>query len=240
MAWIDTIPPDKAEGELAKLYRRVGNPDGTVDNVMTVHSLNVDSLRTHFEMYTRAMHKESPLSRAEREMVAVVVSRLNGCDYCVHHHHAGLVRLLPVERYHTADQLRTGERHPSLTAREAAMLAWAEQLTVAPEAMDEAALSALREEGLDDRAVLDLAQCVGYFNYVNRIVLGLGVQLGEGEGDAGQWPDEAPAEAAPRASTKQGNPPPATARKSLQGNDRHYTADELDADDDDESGDEYE
>ena len=47
----------------------------------------------------------------------------------------------------------------------------------------------LRKAGLDDRAILDLAQCVGYFNYVNRIVAGLGVRLGEDEGTPGQWPE---------------------------------------------------
>ena len=88
MAHIKTIHEREATGELAEWYRRVGNPDGTVDNVMKVHSLNPDTLRTHFEMYTAAMHKHSPLSRAEREMVAVTVSRLNGCTYCLRHHHA--------------------------------------------------------------------------------------------------------------------------------------------------------
>ncbi len=50
MAHINTIHERDATGELATWYGRVGNPDGTVDNVMKVHSLNPDSLRTHFEM----------------------------------------------------------------------------------------------------------------------------------------------------------------------------------------------
>ena len=108
MAYIDTIHESEAKGRLADLYLRFGNPDGTVDNVMKVHSLNPDTLRTHFEMYTAAMHKPSPLSRAEREMVAVAVSRLNGCRYCLQHHHAGLVRLLPDDRRALADALAEG------------------------------------------------------------------------------------------------------------------------------------
>ena len=55
--------------------------------------------------------------------------------------------------------------------------------------MNEGDVKALRDVGLDDRAILDLAQCIGYFNYVNRIVLGLGVTLGEGESEPGQWPE---------------------------------------------------
>ena len=187
MAYIETIHEGNASGELAALYQRVGNPDGTVDNVMKVHGLNPESLRTHFEMYVAALHKPSPLSRAEREMVATEVSRLNGCEYCLHHHNLGLKRLLPDERHETAANLRQGDLS-GLSDRERAMVLYARKLTSQPQEMKEDDLKPLREHGLDDRAILDLAQCVGYFNYVNRIVTGLGVRLGESEGPPGQWP----------------------------------------------------
>ena len=187
MAFIKTIHEREATGELAELYKRVGNPDGTVDNVMKVHSLNPDTLRTHFELYTAAMHKPSPLSRAEREMVAVAVSRLNGCNYCLRHHHAGLLRLLPADRRPAGDALAEG-RCDGLDDRERAMIDYAVKLTQTPQQMNRADVESLRTKGLDDRAILDLAQCVGYFCYVNRIVTGLGVELGTDEGTAGQWP----------------------------------------------------
>jgi len=189
MAWIETIHESEATGDLAALYKRVGNPDGSVDNVMKVHALNPTSLRAHFDLYVQAMHKPSPLSRAEREMVATEVSRLNGCDYCLAHHNLGLRRLLPPERHDAAEALREGD-HTGLNDRERAMVEYARKLTLAPHDMEEGDVSALRAAGLDDRSILDLAQCIGYFNYVNRIVTGLGVALGEGEGQAGQWPEE--------------------------------------------------
>ena len=188
MAYIETISEADATGELARWYRRAGNPDRTVDNVMRIHSLNVETLRTHFEMYTATMHRPSPLSRAEREMVAVAISRLNGCDYCLAHHRAGLERLLP-KRPGLAEALAGGETG-DLGPREAALVAFATALTVAPGRMSEADVAELRTGGLDDRAILDLAQVVGYFNYVNRIVTGLGVELGDNEGAPGQWPNE--------------------------------------------------
>ncbi len=190
MAYIETIAPENATGELADLYIRVGNPDGTVDNVLTVHSLHPDTLRTHFEMYTAAMHGPSPLSRAEREMVAVVVSRLNGCRYCLQHHLAGLKRLLPEDRQRDADCLADG-RITRLPEREAAITAYATKLTTNPHNMEAGDVESLRNAGLDDRAILDLAQCIGYFCYVNRIVQGLGVHVGDGEGAIGQWPHDA-------------------------------------------------
>ena len=189
MTYIRTVAETDATGELAEWYRRVGNPDGTVDNVMKVHSLNPDTLRTHFEMYTAAMHKPSPLSRAEREMVAVTVSRLNGCRYCLQHHHAGLVRLLSDSRRALADALAEGGTE-GLTDRERAMVDYATHLTLTPQQMSRQHVETLRAAGLDDRAILDLAQCIGYFCYVNRIVTGLGVELGEEEGPPGQWPPQ--------------------------------------------------
>ena len=188
MTYIETIPESKAVGELAELYKRAGSPDGTVDNVMKVHSLNPATLRTHFELYKQALHGPSPLSRAEREMVAVVVSRLNGCHYCLRHHHAGLTRLLPAERLPIADALADGEMPRDLADREKAIIAYAVQLPNGPQEMTRLDVQTLRDAGLDDRAILDLAQCIGYFCYVNRIVTGLGVDFGEGEGTPGQWP----------------------------------------------------
>jgi len=190
MAFIDTIHPNEAAGELAALYKRVSNPDGSIDNVMRIHSLNPESMRTHFEMYVAAMHKDSPLSRAEREIVAVVVSRLNGCEYCVQHHSQGLKRLLPDERAYVVDHLATGKR-THLNGREEAIVNYARKLTTNPHDMRESDVQALRDAGLEDRAVLDLAQCIGYFCYANRIVKGLGVTLESDEDvQPGQWPTE--------------------------------------------------
>ncbi len=81
MAYIKTISESDAEGRLAELYRRFANSDGTVDNVLKVHSLNPAALLAHAQIYEQAMHAPSPVSRLEREIIAIGVSRLNGCGY---------------------------------------------------------------------------------------------------------------------------------------------------------------
>lgn len=81
MAWIRVIPPEEASGELAEFYSRMREPDGSVDNILTIHSLNPASLRAHYDLYKVGMFGPSELSRAQREMVAVVVSAANRCDY---------------------------------------------------------------------------------------------------------------------------------------------------------------
>ena len=81
MAWIREILPENADDELAEIYGRVAEPDGTVDNILRVHGLHPKLLEDHFELYITAMKGSSPLSRAQREMIAVVVSALNECHY---------------------------------------------------------------------------------------------------------------------------------------------------------------
>jgi len=186
--YIETVDPASAEGELAELYGRVKNPDGTVDEVMLVHSLSPGSLRAHFELYVQAMHRASPLTRLERELVGSVVSRENGCGYCLAHHTAGLERLEAKEdRSGLADAVRAGREREVMNERERAMTAYAVKLTREPGAMAEGDVAALRSAGLGDREILDLAQVVGYFCYANRIVLGLGASL-EGV-EPGQHPE---------------------------------------------------
>jgi len=81
MAWIRVIPPAEAEGELAECYARMKDPAGNVAHILSVHSLNPATLRTHYELYRTCMFGPSELSRAERESVAVVVSLVNQCHY---------------------------------------------------------------------------------------------------------------------------------------------------------------
>lgn len=187
MSYIEIVPEGEATGELAALYKRYGNGDGTVDNVLKVHSLNPPSLEAHCALYTQSMHRPSPVSRAEREMVGVVVSRMNGCAYCLEHHAAGLARLLPEGRKIVAERLKAGD-DGALSARERAMVTFAAKLTREPASMSDADVRAMRDAGLSDREILDVCQAAAYFAYANRIVLGLGASLGEGEGGAGHWP----------------------------------------------------
>ena len=75
------IEEDEAEGELARLSRRYRDPAGGVDNVLKIHSLSPASMKAHFELYRLLMRGPSELSRAQREMIAVVVSAINRCHY---------------------------------------------------------------------------------------------------------------------------------------------------------------
>ena len=81
--WIDMIHEDAAdmEPELGKMYKKVGDPSGYVDNILKIHSLHPVSLQVHWDFYKMVMYGPSKLSRVQREMLAVAVSAANECHY---------------------------------------------------------------------------------------------------------------------------------------------------------------
>jgi len=81
MAFIPYIPYDEAGGLLAELYGRYGAGGEGVDNIIRIHSLNPPSMAHHVQLYAHLMRGRSPLSRAQREMIAVTVSAANDCFY---------------------------------------------------------------------------------------------------------------------------------------------------------------
>jgi alkylhydroperoxidase family enzyme len=80
MSWIDETPAHEAQGPLADVYRRI-SPGGRIANILSVQSLHPAGLRDHYALYRTLMFGPSPLTRTEREAIAVEVSRVNGCHY---------------------------------------------------------------------------------------------------------------------------------------------------------------
>jgi len=81
MAWIKVIDEEEAAGRLAELYEKYKEPWGGTDNILKIHSLNVKSMKTHYDLYAHLMRGKSDLTRIQREMIAVVVSAVNRCHY---------------------------------------------------------------------------------------------------------------------------------------------------------------
>ena len=184
MTRIRTIAADEAAGELADIYAELTRSRGKLAEVHKIQSLHPESIRDHMSLYMTVMFARSPLSRPEREMIAVVVSATNGCAYCIEHHGQALLHFWK-DRARLDALIEHRAADPALTAREAALCRYAELVTREPGSPGvDGAVEALRAVGLDDRAVLDATLVVSYFNFVNRMVLALGVEL---EADAGGY-----------------------------------------------------
>ncbi len=173
MSWIEQTEAEDAEGRLAEIYAELIEKRGKVSNILKVHSLNPEAMRDHLDLYMTIMFGKSGLSRAEREAIAVVVSANNDCDYCVNHHLEALKRYIKDEE--TLSMLATADGLETLEPRLSNIVRHAEKLTDVPGAMTESDLGELRAVGLSDRDILDLTLITAYFNFVNRIALGLGV-----------------------------------------------------------------
>jgi uncharacterized peroxidase-related enzyme len=81
MSWIKKIEPCEATGELKVEYEQAVKRAGKVFNILKVQSLNPECLRASMQLYLATMYGRSGLSRAEREMLATVVSWANQCFY---------------------------------------------------------------------------------------------------------------------------------------------------------------
>ena len=81
MAWIKTFEESEARGLLAWVYRVMRWTRGSVPNIVKVSSLNPKLLVTLAPLFRTLMEGSSPLSRAERKMIAIVSSRVNNCFY---------------------------------------------------------------------------------------------------------------------------------------------------------------
>ncbi len=181
MSRIKVIHEHEAEGRLKEIYDHLLKKRGKVAEVHKIQSLHPESVMKHMDLYMEIMFSKSPLSRAEREMIAVVVSAANGCEYCQEHHGQALLHYWKDEQ--KVKQLQTDYRKLNLSEREEALCTFAVELTEEPDRFEDYdGTPDLRNRGLDDRAILDATLVISYFNFVNRIVLSMGVPLEEDKG----------------------------------------------------------
>lgn len=179
MSWIEEVDHEASTGELRAVYDELVSKRGKLSNIMKVQSLNPGAMQHHLDLYMHLMFGQSNLSRPEREAIAVVVSAANNCAYCVSHHAEALARYEKDES--RINELIKGLRFREGTDRRSRMLAYAAKLTSSPGEIRESDIATLREAGLSDREILDVNLIVAYFNFVNRIALGLGVQFSADE-----------------------------------------------------------
>jgi len=174
MPYIDIIDEADATGALKDAYDAIAQTRGKVANIMKVHSLHPEAMLRHMALYKTLLFGRSGLKRAERELIATVVSSINGCAYCTRHH-AEALRAYWKDKARVQSIIALELEAAALSKREQAMAAYARILTETPTEVTEAHVEQLRAAGLSDRDILDVNLITSYFNFVNRIAEGLGV-----------------------------------------------------------------
>lgn len=177
-AWIEMIADEDADEDLLAALKLARTPHGTVDNVMRVHSLRPNTMRGHVVLYRAALHDDAnTIPMWLQEAISSYVSILNDCPYSLANHWANARHLIGDDA--RADEieaaLRADAPERAFDGRELALMRYARKLTKTPNDMVEADVAEMRAAGLDDGQILEANQIIGYFNYVNRLLNGLGV-----------------------------------------------------------------
>ena len=165
--------PETLDEDLRDLFALCREKLGIVPNVLPAYSLRPQKLRNFVAMYNELMLAPSRLSKLEREMVAVVVSSVNRCYYCLVAHGQAVRRLSADAEL--GEMLVMNYRIAPLDTRQRAMLDFAWKLTAAPATIGEDDRAALRRAGLGDEDIFDVTDIVPFFNMSNRMASGLDI-----------------------------------------------------------------
>ena len=180
MFWIDHIPFEKADSSLKKIYNRIKGPNNKIDNILMVHSLRPHTLTGHMSLYKNVLHNtNNTLPTWYLEALGVYVSFLNQCDYCVDHHFAGLQKLWndPEKSKEFYKALKQNSIETFFDKKWSMGFTYANLLSKNPIKISKKNIQNLKDLGFSDGEILEINQVVSYFNYANRTVLGLGVNI---------------------------------------------------------------
>ncbi len=140
---------------------------GFVPNVLSAYAFDNAKLEAFVNMYNDLMLAPSGLSKLEREMIAVAVSSVNRCYYCLVAHGAA-VRALSGDPA-LGELLVMNYRAARLSKRQRAMLDFVTRLTAEPWAIGDDDREALRKAGFSERDIWDIAAVAGFYNMSNRV-----------------------------------------------------------------------
>lgn len=176
-AWVQIVAEEEAEGQLRAAYQELLGEGrrGNVPDFLRLHSLVPGAIVPLAKLHRAIAYGPGELSRVQRELIATVVSVINGCELCRELHSRLLL-------HRTRDEALVVEvtrdfRTAPLSAADRALLEYAAKLTTAPAAAVQEDVARLRALGFSDAAIVETATQTALFNYLNRVIQGLG--LGE-------------------------------------------------------------
>ncbi|MFJ2990664.1 peroxidase-related enzyme [Collimonas sp. NPDC087041] len=170
-AWLDVIDLGSATEDQVKVLEE-SHPKAKTSDYYLFLGHQPDILRQRSAAFNAIMYAPGGMSRAERELGAMVVSRINGCVYCASVHAQRFEQL--AKRNDTVQQVFDDPYQAGINAREQAISKFSAELTDAPGELNAASIEALKEVGLNELEILDLIHSVAIFAWANRLMLNLG------------------------------------------------------------------
>lgn len=164
---LDLEPASDLSESTKKYFALCEEKLGLVPNVLVAYAFDERKLRAFSEFYNELMLGESGLSKLEREMIAVVVSAINHCHYCLAAHGAAVRQLSGDPVF--GEQIAHNWRTAALNERQTVMLEFAVKLTESPDKMTQSDRDRLAAAGFSERDIWDIAATAGFFNMSNRV-----------------------------------------------------------------------
>ncbi len=170
-AWLDVVSLDAATPEQIAVLEE-SHPKAKVSDyyLFLVHQPEV--LKQRSVAFNAIMYAPGGMPRAERELGATVVSRMNGCVYCASVHAQRFEQL--AKRTDAVIEVFNDPHTAGTSERERAIVQFSIALTNAPDAVSPADIQALKDVGLTELEILDLMHSVAIFAWANRLMLNLG------------------------------------------------------------------
>ena len=175
---LDIPPAENLSEETEAYFAKCEEKLGFVPNVLSAYTFDERKLRAFSDFYNDLMLGDSGLSKLEREMIAVAVSSVNHCYYCLTAHGAAVRQLSGNPKL--GDQLAMNYRAAEgLSDKQVAMLDFADKMTRRPHAIVEEDRQTLRDVGFSDRDIWDIANVAAFFNMTNRVASAIGMRPNE-------------------------------------------------------------
>ena len=170
-AWLDVVSLESATAEQIAVLEE-SHPKAKVSDyyLFLVHQPEV--LKQRSVAFNAIMYASGGMPRAERELGATVVSRINGCVYCASVHAQRFEQL--AKRTDAIIEVFNDPHTAGTSERERAIVQFSIDLTNSPDNVSPASIQALKDVGLSELEILDLMHSVAIFAWANRLMLNLG------------------------------------------------------------------
>ena len=174
MAFIKLIKIEKSKGLLKKEYEKGIRRAGRIWNVLTIQSQTPEILRDSMRLYNSTMFGNSNVSRFDRELLAVITSISNECEYWIRAHLYDLRS--ETDNQKLVDEIADNWKLSSLSEQQKAICYLAEKLTLNPGKVSKKDIQNIKDFGYVDKEISEIVQIISYFNYINRVADGLGLE----------------------------------------------------------------